>query len=318
MKNENVILVTVTYNSSHLLKRLIKAAHEQTYKLDKMIIVDNASSGVHYSQIKALSNQYYEIDIVELNQNLGGAGGFQKGIEYAVCNYPNCNWLWLIDDDAYPDADCLEKLMRFHELENVGCLCPVIYGIDLQKFQLYHHKMVSKFLNKDVNIAYAYDDLAPVSKMDATAFVGPLIKVDVIKKIGFPDGSLFIYGDDLEYTYRISRKYNVYLIKEARINHRDTVQTDSVIRPSQIWKSYYFYRNRFFFIKKYQKTWIQGAWGKILLGKSVLREIGSVIKNKKYRGMKIMKIKYLCKAMADGLSYKKGKTVDPKWFIKND
>ena len=42
--NDKIIAVTVTYNSSSFLKRCIGALLKQTYKLDRIIVVDNNSN----------------------------------------------------------------------------------------------------------------------------------------------------------------------------------------------------------------------------------------------------------------------------------
>ena len=42
-----------------------------------------------------------------------------------------------------------------------------------------------------------------------------------MEELGIADGSLFIYGDDTEYTRRVSKKHNLYLIRDAVIDHQD-------------------------------------------------------------------------------------------------
>ena len=47
------------------------------------------------------------------------------------------------------------------------------------------------------------------------------------------DGSLFIYGDDSEYTRRVSGKHKLYLIRDAVIDHQDAPVLDAnMTRPS--------------------------------------------------------------------------------------
>ena len=316
MNKDKIILLTVTYNSSIFLERLVKSVAVQTYEIYKLIVVDNASSKEHADKIQKLANDYPFIEIVKLENNLGGAGGFQLGTEYILLNYSNCDWIWYMDDDAFPQADCLEKLLKYKNLENLGCLTPVIFGINLEKFQTYHHKTESKFLNKDIIVTASIDKLNEFNIIEANAFVGPLIRLNVVKSVGVPDGSLFIYGDDVEYIYRISRKYKVYLIKDAVINHRDTIPNKDGYDTAEIWKSYYKYRNRFLFIEKYKKNYISGLIGKTLVVKDIIRDCLFVIKRKKYKGYRLLKIKFLVFSLKDGLLAKKGKTYDPLEFNK--
>lgn len=307
-EKDKVIVVTVTYNSSNYLKRLLKSLRRSDYHIFKIIIVDNNSNKSHANAIDNMCKEYLECDLLRLKNNLGGAGGFEEGVKYAIKNY-SCDWIWLMDDDAFPRTECLSNLLKYKNLDNVGCLAPIIYGVEWKKFQLYHHKRVTKYLNDGVALT---DDLSKIKncvKFDTDAFVGPLIRARVIKDIGYPDGSLFIYGDDREYTYRLTRKYDMYLIKDAIINHRDTMDNDI-----GIWKTYYKYRNKFLFINKYKKGNISEKIGKILVFKEMMIDLLKVIIKNKYKNNKIKYVKYMNKALIDGLNNKTGKVVDPANF----
>ena len=50
------------------------------------------------------------------------------------------------------------------------------------------------------------------------------------------DGSLFIYGDDSEYTRRVSGKHKLYLIRDAVIDHQDAPVLDVNMTPDGSWK----------------------------------------------------------------------------------
>ena len=313
---DNVILLTVTYNSSHFLERLVKAAHSQTYKLNRIVVVDNASNEEHSAKIKKLCNEYPEMEVVRSEENLGGAGGFQKGTEYILEHYPDCDWEWIMDDDAFPRLDCLENLLKYSNIKDIGCLAPLIYGIELQKYQLYHHKLVTRYLDKDIAAIKNPENTEDITSIDSNAFVGPLIKMSVIKKIGVPDGSLFIYGDDLEYIYRVSRNSKVYLVKSAVINHRDMVNNSGAINPSGLWKEYYQYRNRILFIEKYKAGRIAGWIGKLLVTKMVMRGIVVTLLKSRYKGFRRVKIYCDLKGLYDGLRNVSGKTIDPNEFKK--
>ena len=315
---ERVVAITVTYNRSHTLLENIESLISQSYAVEKIIIIDNASNAEHKKVIHDLVKKYHKIiDLLEMEINIGGAGGFEEGLKYAYNKYKS-EWYWIMDDDAYPSENCLEKLInskkRYKNINNIGYLCPLIYGKSLSKYQFYHHKNISRFLNKDEAIYNDYSKINDVTLLQANAFVGPLINKEAIEKVGFPDGSLFIYGDDTEYTYRISNIMNGYLIKDAVIFHEDMIQTDGRYNVKDLWKEYYMYRNRFLFINKFKKNIINKMLGYSLVCSSLLKNIiisAIKIKDKKY--VKI-KIKLLFYALRDGLVSKSGKTIDPQTF----
>lgn len=317
MDREKVVLATVTFNSSSYLERLLEAAESQSCPLLGIVVADNASSTEHAVKIKELAGRYDNVHYIRLKENTGGAGGFEAGFRYILENMPDADWIWVMDDDAFPREDTLEKLLLHKDIPDMGALVPLIFGNELQKFQIYHHKTVSRYLNSDLCVAESETELTKeCTPIEANAFVGPLIKMSVVRDIGVPDGGLFIYGDDTEYTYRISRKYGLYLVKDAVINHRDVFTGSGVRRPNEYWKDYYKYRNRFLFIRKYRRNFKDGLIGSL----KVIREIAGGLKaaclNPGFKGRRRLRISVFLLALRDGLLGRSGKCLDPADFLK--
>lgn len=306
-----VVAVTVTFNDFDYLEKAINALREQTVEVFKIVVVDNNSNEQNKIHLQELADDHKkEIDVVWSKENLGGAGGFEQGMRYAKEKY-DPDWYWLMDADAYPRKECLEKLLENQNAySNVGILAPLIFGVDLKQYQLYHHKKLVSFLARDAEMYKTYEEIPKASCIEADAFVGPLVAKKAVDELGIADGSLFIYGDDLEYTYRISRKYAVVLVKDAVINHRDQ-PVNGVQKPTNWWKDYYMFRNRVLFINKYSTNiinkWIGIALVILRLAKQML-----LLKKSSY-GKELKKIRknLLISAFKDGMHGKKGKIVDP-------
>lgn len=315
-KHDTVIAITVTYNRTKTLQKTLESLKVQTYPLEKIIVVDNNSRDEEKKILKELINKDSRINVIWLEDNLGGAGGFEKGMQETIVKY-NADWYWIMDDDAYPRKDSLEKLLEKKEnLKNIGALCPVAFGIDNQKYQLYHHKRVSKYLMKELPVTIEYDNLQTITQLDANAFVGPLFSKKAVEKLGIPNGNLFIYGDDTEYTYRISREFGVFLIKDAIIDHQDPPNITSEVNPITWWKEYYEIRNKFLFISKYSTSISVTILAKCqLIYILIIKNLATILK-KKYKGYKIIRINLLIKAMMDGIRCRSGKTVNPQSYIE--
>lgn len=311
-----VVAITVTYNGSKTLTQTVEALLTQSTAVDWIIIVDNASSDEHLNQIYQIVKLDSRIIHLRLATNTGGAGGFQVGMEYALKKF-NPDWYWLMDDDAYPSKTCLENLLHYQQYNNnIGCLVPLIYGSDLNKYQLYHHKKVSKLLTKDIPVAKDVSRLQEITKIDANAFVGPLISKNAVKKLGVADGSLFIYGDDLEYTYRISRQFDILLIKNAIINHRDPLLILEKSNPKGWWKEYYLIRNRILFVHKYQENRLKKILANIIFYSRVKRKQIYALVLPRYKGRRIVRYKILKKAYEDGKNSISGIVIQPLDYYK--
>ena len=277
---DTVCAVVVTYNRKKLLLECLEALRKQTRPVQGIYLIDNASTDgtpkllLEKGYIKELSPQnltkpwekefkiknltdgeIIKLHYVRMHENTGGAGGFYEGVKGAY--EKGYDWLWLMDDDAEPEEDCLYVLYKNHLKKNFSVLCPLIIMKD-GRIQFYHHKRFNKFLCsefyplKDCKIA-DLSNLPKIIKLDANAFVGPLIHKKVVQDIGFPKKELFIWGDDTEYTLRISQKFDIYLILNAFILHKDGGYffTKTKICKNQYWKVYHAKKNIIYICKRY-------------------------------------------------------------------
>jgi GT2 family glycosyltransferase len=308
---ERVVAVTVTYNRTRTLRRCIEALLAQTRPLDEILIVDNHSNDTERAVLDEILSWDARLHLIELSDNMGGAGGFEAGMRQARDQY-HPDWYWLMDDDAYPRKDCLEKLLETgHTMPDVGGVCPLIYGIDLKHYQLFHHKNMTGLMMKNTPVARDADQLKAVTEEEANAFVGPLFPGNVVEELGIADGSLFIYGDDSEYTYRVSRKHKLYLVKDAVIDHQDAPVTDANMSPAGFWKEYYCFRNQYFMIREFHHN---AAKRYLAYGIYTIRLFAIIAKSviKRYHPLRI---RMILKAIADGMNNRRGKTVDPQKYF---
>lgn len=313
-ENVNVVVCTVTYNSSTLLKKTIESVLNQTFPVSNIVIVDNNSSEEHKTKLKEYEKISDKIHIVWLDKNTGGAGGFHESMKYALNNY-DPDWYWLMDDDAYPDDDCLERLIEeSRHLDNVGFVAPVIYGIDNDKYQLYHARVRRGYIYKFKAISDSIAKLDDVEKIDVDAFVGPLIPRAVVMDVGLPRAEYFIEGDDTDYCYRITCKYNGYLTKKTKMNHKDIVITDG-INPGGWWKQYYWYRNSILFAH-FNLKGIHKVISIAHFLAFAYKEKGKMFLDERYRIYRQFRWKILKKGLIDGLNCLAGPQLLPADYKK--
>jgi len=276
--SDSVCAIVVTYNRKNLLIECLEALRKQTRPIQGIYLIDNASTDGtpelllekgYISElppqnlkepwekefiIQNLTNgEEIKLHYVRMHENTGGAGGFYEGVKRGYER--GYDWLWLMDDDAEPKEDALEKLLLKNS-EDVLCLCPLIVNKKNNKVQNYHHKIFNFYmhdipLSNNTNIEHYQNKIFDIK---ANAFVGPLIKRKAIDFVGFPNSDLFIWGDDTEYIYRISTKGRVVLVGSSIILHKASpiIQRNKVDK-NQVWKTYYYFRNKIFFIKQYSK-----------------------------------------------------------------
>jgi rhamnopyranosyl-N-acetylglucosaminyl-diphospho-decaprenol beta-1,3/1,4-galactofuranosyltransferase len=140
--------------------------------------------------------------LLTLKKNLGGAGGFAEGMRYALER--GAEGLWLMDDDGYPANDSLEMLLDALGNRQLDAVSPMQVDIDdhaLPAFPAYDHH--GKRIER---LPFAPENGEEFIPGMANLFNGLLIRAVAIQKIGLPRAELFIRGDEVDYTYRMSKQ----------------------------------------------------------------------------------------------------------------
>lgn len=246
-----VSAAVVTYNRLNCLKKVIECLKNQTHKLSDIIVVNNGSND---GTTEWLAQQK---DLIVFNQdNLGGSGGFYRGIKEAM-SLEN-DWVWCMDDDVYPRPDCLEQLLR-EDRPNIGILCPKriqnnkIFISEYKKLNL--SNPVKRLHQSPLQVNDIVNNV-PV-EIEGMVFEGPLIKRHLIEKIGLPNKDLFIFYDDTDYSYRcVCAGYKVMYIPNAILDKEFFNSNLSKIEicHKNRWKTWYHIRNTAYFCKLYAKN----------------------------------------------------------------
>lgn len=236
----NIAAVVVTYNRKKLLKECIEALKASTRKVD-VIIIDNNSTDGTKEYIADLVGK--DVIYKRLKKNLGGAGGFSAGMKYAVKK--GYEYIWIMDDDTIVKEDSLEQLMRvagsIHN--NFGFLSSSVRWIDGSDCKM--NMPTYKTNLTDYEKAYAAKGIYPVK---AATFVSLLFRAEAIKEIGLPLKEYFIWGDDKEYTLRMSGRFNCYNVMDSEVVHKMNNNEGSNITKDDIGRIdryFYAYRNDF-------------------------------------------------------------------------
>ena len=98
----NVVAVVVTYNRRELLKRNLSCLRANR-PVQSIVVVNNGSTDGTTEWLKE------QKDLIVIHQeNVGGSGGFYRGIQHAF--QLGADWIWCMDDDVFPRADCMDRL----------------------------------------------------------------------------------------------------------------------------------------------------------------------------------------------------------------
>lgn len=246
--NMKVATVVVTFNRLDLLKQSINAHINQSKRPELLLIVDNCSTDDTPAYLEQLNKTYDFVKIIRSNINLGGAGGFSIALDYIVSE-DTYDWVWLMDDDAIPDQNALEKLCSIKKSENF------IYG----SLPLNKNICVWPNYNLEKKLLQKKDDFNEIEEVGWIPFLGFFINCKLVKKIGLPDKDFFIAADDVEYSLRAKKNGSrIFIVKDSNLEHPCPEIYKLFIGYRYIsnlrlapWKRYYDTRNRLFVAQRY-------------------------------------------------------------------
>ncbi|WP_309650592.1 glycosyltransferase family 2 protein [Nocardioides sp.] len=242
---ETVAIVVVTFNRADLLVGMLAGLEALERRPDAVIVLDNASTDRTAEVLReAQGRGALALQVITSPENVGGAGGFHRGVRAAFDQ--GFDRVWLMDDDVVPAPDCLDVLMATDE----DCLTSVredtsgrLVEKAATRFDLRNPlaiKPKTGMVETDFGSRAAMPERVEVENV---AFEGFMVRRSVIEEIGLPDPAYFIFYDDVDLALRARRTgRRIWAVRDAvLVRQLDFDQQHDLAG----WKGYYMYRNLF-------------------------------------------------------------------------
>ncbi len=250
-------VVIVNYNVEHFLEQCLRSVEKAAkHTSTEVWVVDNNSVDGSCEMVKA---KFPWVKLVESKKNLG----FSKGNNLAMKDAKG-EYVLLLNPDTIVEEDTFSKIVQFmdehpdagglgvHMVDGQGNFLPEskrglptpsvafykIFGLARlfprsKKFGKYHLGYLSKDKTHEVEIL-------------SGAFM--LLRKTVLDKIGLLDETFFMYGEDIDLSYRIVKAgYKNYYYANTNIIHYKGEST----KKSSVNYVFVFYRAMIIFAKKH-------------------------------------------------------------------
>lgn len=238
--------VIVTFNRLNLLKELLEAYSLFDNTPNIILIVNNNSTDGTKEYLEIWQNEpaRFEKYTINLEENIGGSGGFFEGIKFLL--EKNCDWIWVCDDDAFPEKETFKILRNTVAVidEDVAAISVAVVDAD-GKYQIAHRRKITRSFPFKEEPVEEFFYTAPF-EYDLFSYVGVLIKSESIKKAGLPEKDFFIFYDDTEHSIRIRKTGRIICLPQIRIIHNQPPS-----KNNSIWKNYYGIRNNLITLRKH-------------------------------------------------------------------
>ena len=288
-----VTAVVVTFNRLDLLPLTLQGLASGKRVPDSVVIVNNASTDGTAAYLDSLDSEL-NLDIVHLNRNMGGAGGFTVGIDRALARH-NPDLVWVMDDDTEPTEDTLSAAMRaWWEYSPTATERPAFVASRVVWTDGRDHRMNTMRTRLGAGRRRtAMAQAVGARPIRSGSFVSLLMDASVMRRVGLPLADFFIWNDDFEYSTRLALHRDAIATADSVARHHTKTMGNTDSNPGP--RFYNDVRNKLWVFCRRRTL---APWEKLLYGGASVRLWIRTIKNtdekKTYLG-------YLARGVRDAL-----------------
>lgn len=211
-------VIIPTYNSATFLVDAVKSVLKQTYKVNKIIIVDDGSTDGTAKICMKLKIRYPQISYLRQN-NSGLSAARNTGIQFSKAEY-----LAFCDADDVWEKEKLAKQVEVivkSRLPRLGLVYCDYYNINEEGNRITYPSM-----DLDIKIRGNVGNLLMEGNYIASSGSGVLVKSECFTKVGMFDEKL-VSCEDWDMWIRITQKYQVDYVNEKLVGIRRTQKSMS-------------------------------------------------------------------------------------------
>ena len=236
----NVHVVVVNHNTAGLLRRCLDhlVATRSHYPFT-VTVVDNGSRDESFQLVRA---HYPQVRAIRSERNLGFAGGNNLALRQIVAAAPTGasrehEYVLLVNSDLFVAPETIERLVEFAEGDmTIGVVGPRVErpdgSLDLACRRSFptpanaFFKLVGlsrRFPGHARLAAYNLTNLddRALTEVDAVTGACMLVRLVAIDRVGLLDEDFFMYGEDLDWAYRIKAAgWRVFYNPVTRVLHQ--------------------------------------------------------------------------------------------------
>ncbi len=235
-ESKNVVAVVLAWNHLHdtieCLASLVKTEYENFH----IILVDNGSSDGTSEKSKA---QYPTIEIVRIEENIGIARGYNRGIKAALLR--GAQYVIILNNDTIVDPNMVAELVNaISNNPSAAMVMPKILLHDTEESRLWcagakwqNFPPRVKLIGANVSDGPPYDRFHYLEYAPSCCL---LMTKESLSEVGLFDPAYYFYFDDWDLSERFRKHgYKILFAPNAVMWHKVSVTTQKSSKPYQWW-----------------------------------------------------------------------------------
>ncbi|MCV9385028.1 glycosyltransferase family 2 protein [Reichenbachiella ulvae] len=245
MKQPLVSLITINYNTEDYTLELLASLQESEYENWELIIVDNSSRVDPTDKLNSLGNK---VNYYRSEQNLGFAGGNNKGVELA-----NGEYYFFVNNDTEVTPTLIGDLIeKFQSNPHIGLLSPKIVYHNTNIIQYAGYTELTQLTLRNEAVGNKREDNGEFESFIPTPYAhgaAMMTSREVVNNVGLMPELFFLYYEEVDWSQSIKEAgYEIWVDQAAKIYHKESMS----IGKGNPLKTYYLTRNRILFCRRHR------------------------------------------------------------------
>jgi GT2 family glycosyltransferase len=231
-----VYVIILAWNQKDMTVECVESFLASHYNNMHLVVVDNGSTD---GTSETLAGLFPQIKILRSLVNLGIAGGYNIGIEYAVEH--GAKYVLVANNDIIVEQNMLQFLVEALEgIPKAGLGLPKIYHYYGDRKRLwctgaYWRKFPPSIKMMGVN-AKDSPRFSYMREVEYAPSCCLLIKREVLETVGYFDTEYFFYYDDWDFSLRVRKAgYSIWFVPMAKVWHKVSMSTQKSEKPDRWW-----------------------------------------------------------------------------------
>jgi GT2 family glycosyltransferase len=238
-------VVVLNYNNWPETEKCLESLEALDYPEYRLVIVDNGSSDRHS---RDLAERSPALVLLQNSENLGFAGGNNRGIQYALKH--GANYVWLLNNDTRVEEGSLRALVETAQRDaQVGAVGAILLnGTGKSKIEAWGGGQVNFLTGLP-----SHHRGRPSGRMDYLCGASLLLRCRAVEDVGMLDEGFFLYWEDTDLCFRLrAHGWKLGVAETARITHKGS---GSTVFQSTLY-DYYFTASSIRFFRRHARLWL--------------------------------------------------------------